>query len=334
MKILVTGSTGFVGSHLCESLLKDGHQVFALTRSLKKFKELKIPAFPIHGSLSFQRPNEWIKNLPQDLDAVVHTAGLVHSYQDKDFYNINSKATQRLINDLVDRFKERSLKFVHLSSLAAAGPATKNQVLTEAHPPAPISTYGKSKLESEILLNKLAPNSWDVVILRPPMVIGPRDSAVLDIFKMVKGRNILLVGTQGKNKRYSFICVHDLVAVIKKSLEAKISRNNNVFYPAHQQIITLEELVEEISSQLKTKRLRYIALPKALIKGLTYITSMAYKVKNHDIRLTPDKFHELAADAWICSGNKIAVEMNYHYQWSIDETIKETLADYQKRNWI
>ena len=79
MKILVTGSTGFVGSHLCQLLDKSGHEVYALVRNPSKAKEFNIPGHHIKGDLS---SFDWVATLPDDLDAVVHTAGIVHSGDD------------------------------------------------------------------------------------------------------------------------------------------------------------------------------------------------------------------------------------------------------------
>ena len=68
MKIFITGATGFLGSHLCEQLEIEGHELFILVRSEKKQKEFNVPGKIIKGSLSSNDPNDWIKELPNRLD--------------------------------------------------------------------------------------------------------------------------------------------------------------------------------------------------------------------------------------------------------------------------
>ncbi len=180
MKVLVTGATGFVGSHLCDLLTKNNHQVFALVRNPTKAKEFGVPGVHLQGDLS---SFEWINDLPKDLDAVVHTAGIVHSFDSKDFYDVNATATKALIEALASF---DGLKFTLVSSQAAGGPSPKsNPAKEDAN--AAVSDYGRSKRLAEEYV-ACAPKSWSVSVVRPPMVIGPRDPAVLDIFKMVKSQ--------------------------------------------------------------------------------------------------------------------------------------------------
>ena len=104
MKILVTGATGFVGSHLCDLLEKNGHQVWSLARSQKKVKEFNVPGTIVEGSLDPNTPPSWIASLPNDLDAVIHTAGIVHSFNPKEFYQINTQIVELFLYRFFDRF--------------------------------------------------------------------------------------------------------------------------------------------------------------------------------------------------------------------------------------
>ena len=66
MKVLVTGSTGFLGSHLCELLIKEGHEVYAQARNEKKFQQFKIQGHFIQGDLETEKTNRWVSKLPKD----------------------------------------------------------------------------------------------------------------------------------------------------------------------------------------------------------------------------------------------------------------------------
>ena len=330
MKVLVTGSTGFVGSHLCERLEKEGHEVFALARNQKKFKQFKVPGKLVLGTLEHDKAHSWVDQLPEDLDAVIHTAGVVHSFDKTIFERVNTKATEQLIDDLIPLYP--NLKFVFISSLAASGPSHEKIEINEEKPLSPPSLYGKSKKRAEEILNQKTPKGWDVVTIRPPMVIGPRDPAVLDIFKMIESRLVLMAGMDGPRKLYSFVCVHDLVEVIFKAMITKGLKGQSFFasYPA---IVSQSELINEIKKQMNKKAL-HLRMPMPFISAVAHVMSNINKVTSIDFRLTPDKLHELEPEAWICSGKKASDVLGVEYKWNLEKTIGITLEDYKQRGWI
>ena len=266
MKILVTGANGFVGSHLCESLLQAGHSVYALVRSPKKFT---IPSHPklivIQGDF-IQEQFTWMDFVPFDLDTVIHTAGIVHSYSKEEFYRVNSTGTKNLINNFKNKFT--NLHFVLISSLAASGPGLELHTRKEDDIDCPISAYGLSKKQAEITLSELAPKDWILSVIKPPMVIGPRDTAILDIFKMVQTSLIILPGQNSKTKLYSFVCVLDLVETINLTC---LLKKPGVFFSANPEIISFNQLIIEIKKQINKKRIFYLPLPLFLVRMVANI---------------------------------------------------------------
>ncbi|MBC7714448.1 MAG: NAD(P)-dependent oxidoreductase [Rhizobacter sp.] len=328
MKVLVTGASGFVGTHLCERLLKEGHEVFALVRSPNKF-ELKNPKLTVIQGDVDQAILHWVNALPSDLDTCVHTAGIVHSYVESVFFRVNAEGTGNVVNSL--RTKYEKLHFVLIASLAGAGPSLGAEKRTEVDIDFPISIYGRSKKEAEEILKKNAPNTWTTAIVRPPMVIGPRDPAVLDIFKMVQSGVVILPGKGSKEKLYSFVCVFDLVETILLICE---KRKASLYYSSNPQTVTFNEIIMEIKKQLKKSWLVYLPLPLIFFKILTSFLALIYKIRPHSLRLTPDKYYELKATNWTCDGTKSEVELGQVYNYNFERTIKVTLADYKSRNWI
>ena len=329
MKVLITGASGFVGTHLCKQLLNDGHEVFALVRTPSKFSD--VAAHPkltvVQGDLD--QEFSWLSLLPSDLDSVVHTAGIVHSYNTDHFFHTNAVGTLKLTDAL--KAKYSSLHFVLISSLAAAGPSMGPMKRNEDDLDAPVSIYGRSKKKAEEHLKESAPAEWKISIIRPPMIIGPRDSAVLDIFKMVKGKAILLPGRGSLMKMYSFVCVFDLIETIVKILEQK---KDGMFYSAHPQTVSFSELILEIKKQLGVPFIYHLPMPLFLIKALAQVLNFIYKVFPHQLRLTPDKVFELAATNWTCAGDKATAELGQNYEFGLEKTIAVTLEDYRKRKWI
>ncbi len=327
MKIFITGANGFVGTHLCLKLLEHGHTVYGLVRTPSKMSFAHPQFIIVKGDLnSFE--------LPLDIDACIHTAGLVHSFDENDFFQVNANATAALIDILKNHFKINPLKpfkFILLSSLAAAGPSLKGQIKDEMEIDFPVSAYGRSKKLAEELLKTNAPKEWLCSIIRPPMVIGPGDPAILDIFKMVQSGLVLLPGTDSLSKQYSFVCVFDLVKTIIYVVES----DNEVFiYSAYDSVIIFKQLIEEIKKQLKKTWIIYIPTPLFIIKFLSFLLKIVHKIIPHQLRLTPDKIFELKAQAWTCSSKKSQSLLGQTYQFDLPKTIQITLADYQKRHWL
>lgn len=325
MNILITGATGFVGSHLAELLYQKGHDLFLLVRNPRKARQFNLQGNFIQGDLSENSIQEWTQKLPKELDLIIHTAGIVHSFSDKDFSTINTKASLNLFMTLEKLYP--SLKIIFISSLAAFGPTPLEcQTLTEASDQKPVSKYGHSKKEVEDFLKSRYQKRS--LIINPPMVIGPRDVAVLDIFKMVRDRLVLVAGLDGLEKEYSFINVFDLVAFIEASIEKNL---NGQFFVSHPKVITTNDLISTISYQMQKKPL-ILKIPNPLLKILVNTLALINKVAPLSIRLTPDKLNELGPKRWVCDGTQAS--KTYCYQWDLEKTVEVTLKDYLNRQWL
>jgi nucleoside-diphosphate-sugar epimerase len=330
MKILVTGANGFVGSHLIDELLKKGHDVFALMRNpLKWDGERHARLTIIKGDLDSE-VLPWVNELPNDLETVVHTAGIVHHYLTDEFFRVNAEGTLHLIESLKNKYSH--LHFILISSLAAGGPGVDDfSKRAESDLDLPVSLYGQSKKKAEDYLKKYAPATYTLSVVRPPMVIGPRDPAVLDVVKMVQNGMVLLPGTNSLNKRYSFVCVYDLVASIVKIVEVK---RPFFIYSAHPKAITFFELTNQMKRELNKNWVFYFPMPIFFVRLLAKLLAILYRIFPHQLRLTPDKIFELEATNWSCDQTVSENELGMVYQYDLEKTIKLTLADYKKRKWI
>ncbi|MBC98080.1 MAG: hypothetical protein CME63_10040 [Halobacteriovoraceae bacterium] len=327
MKVLVTGASGFVGGHLCTALTKAGHQVFGLVRTPKNTKyDFQV----VQGDLSVKSLEKTISQLPEDLDAVIHTAGIVHSFDKEIFDKINFKGTQDLEKILRKRYPK--LHFIFTSSLAAVGPSKMNEPHTESTPLDPPSLYGQSKKKAEEYLKADLPDDWKLTIVRPPMVIGPKDPAILDVFKMVKSRIILGTGISGMEKQYSFVCVHDLVEVLLRTLNPS-DQKIRTYFPSYPKVVTFKEIIEAIKLEMKVRTIT-LPIPMFIIGTIAHTMALIRKVVPLDFRLTPDKIHELAPKYWCVSSDLSVKELDMKYTWNLQETIHITYEDYTTRGWI
>lgn len=224
MKILLTGSSGFVGAALAAALKAAGHDVRLAVRSL--------PGSAGAGEV-FQYPGleadvDWGPGL-EGRDAVIHLAGLAH-VTDKvaggaasNFRRINTEATIRLAEQAAERGVKR---FVFLSSIKAMGERSEpGKPLRADDPLRPADAYGMSKREAEQALNSLmARSAMEIVVIRPVLVYGPGVGANFHSMMRWLNRGVPLPLGAIHNKR-SLVALDNLVALILTCLDHPAAAN-------------------------------------------------------------------------------------------------------------
>ena len=172
MPVLVTGATGFVGSHIARALVEAGYEVRCGVRASSSTRW--ISNLPVERvELDMTGRAEVFSPAVENVDIVVHAAGITRARQTEDYYSINAGGTGRLADAALGAGVRR---FVLISSLAARGP--------DGHT-SPASAYGRSKLEGEAHLLSVG-GRMEAVVLRPAAVYGPRDTDLLPLFKMAR----------------------------------------------------------------------------------------------------------------------------------------------------
>ncbi len=167
MKVLLTGASGFVGSHILDQLRAQAIPAVVLLRptSSRKFLAPYLPELEIRTG-SVNAPDSLRAALP-DITHVIHCAGIVKALRVQDFYEVNEIGTRNLV-EAVNAQGANLKRLVHISSLAAAGPAVRGVPVRETDTPQPISEYGRSKLAGEQAVTGLCKTGF--VVLRPPAV--------------------------------------------------------------------------------------------------------------------------------------------------------------------
>ena len=184
MKLALTGATGFVGSHLLDAALADGHQVAALTRREQPARER------VAWILGDLHDRGALERLVDGADAVIHVAGVIGARDAATFDKGNVEGTLAMLAAATAGGVRR---FVHVSSLAAREPK--------------LSLYGASKARSEELVHR---SGLDWSIVRPPAVYGPGDKETLELFRMAK-LGLMLMPPRG---RVSLLHVDDLAPLL------------------------------------------------------------------------------------------------------------------------
>ena len=194
--ILVTGGNGFIGRHVVDRLAREGEPVRALVRRPTEFPS------GVETALGDLASNAGLAEAARDVSTVIHIAGVTQALRQDLYYAGNVRATENIARAVAGR----QVRFVHVSSLAAAGPCGPGESLHEDAVPAPLTWYGKSKLQGELAARALIP---EAVVVRPPVVYGPRDVAVYSILKSVSRGVVPQIA--GGERWFSMVYIDDLV---------------------------------------------------------------------------------------------------------------------------
>lgn len=326
MKALVTGATGFVGSHLAETLVREGAQVTALVRSPGKARLLsELGVRQVQGSLG---DREALLAAAQDQDAIFHVAGLVAARDENEFLSANRDGTASLVEAAIA--SGRTPRFVLVSSMAAGGPSPKGTPRTGQEAAAPVTAYGRSKLAGEEQLRR-SPLPW--TILRPPMVYGPRDTEVLKVFRLARTGIVPVFGDG--SQELSAIYGPDLAAALVAAARspATIART---YYACHPEIFSSAAFVTAVGHAVrgKTGRTRLVPLPSWLARGVLGLTGTVARLAGQATILTPDKANEFFQPAWTGDPSALASDTGWSPQHGIETGLGATAEWYRQQGWL
>jgi len=321
MKSLLTGGTGFIGSHLIDLLLAEGMEVYALVRNPDKEPALlKKNVRLLRGDL-FSIPT-----LPAGLGTVFHLAGKTRSLSAADYYTVNQEGTASLFRSL-SGLKERP-KVIVLSSQAATGPSSTGLPVKESDPPRPVTSYGWSKLFGEQEALKFR-GEFPVAILRSCSVFGPQDRDFLSYFKLVaKG----IIPTVKGGKKTSLVYVKDLAGALLLCARTPLP-SGEIFNIANAWDHNWDDLGEAAAVALGRK-CRKLEIPRSLL----YLTSLLCETGNRLLRkpglITRDKYRTLTQSAWLLDVRKAAELLSFRTRYSLEEAVRETISWYLAEHWL
>ena len=324
-RVLITGGTGFVGSHTVEEYLKAGWNVRALVRNparLGWLAGLEIEVSP--GTLT---DTASLAKAVKGCDLIVHCAGLTKALTAREYDRINAEATRDLTRLAVQNGVRR---LVLCSSQAAAGPSFPGKPSREEDDPRPVSIYGRSKLAGERELQQSA-SGMEWIVLRPPAIIGPRDEQFVPLFRGVV-RNGLYPRFGTAKRMYSFASVHDVARALLVAGEAE-NGTNAVYFVANDAALDWAEAAAMIA-RFAGRTVRPLPLPEALVRVIGSLADVYAALRRKPALLGSDKFREILAPGWICSAEKIRAAWGFECTWSCEQTLRETYESYRKSGWL
>src|SRR2546427_8180790 len=223
-------------------------------------------------------------------EVVFHVAGKIVARTAAEFMATNRDGTANVLEAARDAGVRR---FVHVSSLAVAGPTTPGHPIDEERPPAPITHYGRSKLAAEVLVRAM-PMEW--TIGRPPVVYGEWDRGTLTVFRLAR-RGVVPVFGDG-SQELSVIHAEDLARAL---IAAAVTNGTagHVYFATHPEPITSRAFVRRIGEAVGTTP-RIIPMPPLVVRGGLWGTGTLAHLAGRATLLSAHKGHECPAPHWTC----------------------------------
>ena len=324
LRILVTGATGFVGSHIVEELISNNHSIIATIRKNSNLRWIK--------NLSIQFENcslndeQRLSSIVSKVDIIVHCAGVVRALSWEEYYKTNVIGTQKLVKVAIKN-KNSIKKFIYVSSQAAMGPSeTKNpRNLTEKENP--VSNYGKSKLLAEQEVKKLN-GIIPYTIIRPASVYGPRDKDIFIFFNLVKHH----LKPKTYSKRYiQLVFVKDVAKVISLALNNP-NTNNKIYYLCDGNIYSWADVATTIARTSSVKTITII-LFDFIFKLIACFYEIVAKIIKKPQVLSKEKIVEMLQTYWIADNTDIIKDTNFKFE-KLENGAKITYNWYLNNRWF
>ncbi len=321
--ILITGGTGFIGSHLAEAVCARGAPLRCLIRrdSFKR-RPCALPAATevVFGDLV---SGEGLREAVEGADTVIHLAGVTKALSKSEFHLGNVRATENLARALAGR----GVRFVHVSSLAAIGPSTDGTPLSDDAEPHPVTHYGISKLEGERIARALVP---DAVIVRPAVVYGPRDTDVLEMFRWINRGFVLEIS--GGERWLQAIYVKDLVEGLLAAACAP-QAGGRTYFLAHAKLVSWSELICA-AARIMSKRTRVLRVPSLFAYAVGGFAEACSRLTGKPAIISREKVKEAQCRHWVCDTRRAAQELAFQAQTPLEFGLAQTLAWYKDVGWL
>jgi nucleoside-diphosphate-sugar epimerase len=314
---LVTGATGFIGGHLVRKLAALGESVRCLVR-----RQTALPP-GVETAIGDLVSGHGLVDSLRGVDSVIHLAGVTKALRAEDYYTGNARATETLVRAL----SGRAVRLVHVSSLAAIGPSSDGTPVGEDAEPHPLTNYGRSKLEAERVVRRLFP---EAVIVRPPVVYGPRDTDVFPLLKSIsKG---LILEISGGERWFSAIYVEDLVEGL---LAAAHSRNGSgrAYFLAYPEPASWSEL-SGVAARIMGRTPRVLRIAPSLARALGYCAELWARVSRKPGIISREKVAEAQCLCWTCDTRRAAAELAFQARTPLEAGLAQTLAWYKEAGWL
>jgi nucleoside-diphosphate-sugar epimerase len=323
MKAFVTGATGFIGQHLCNALAARGDRIIAMVRNPDKASQLPQGTETFVGDLSRFANSDTV--LPE-CDVVVHLAGVVAANRTDEYDAVNFSAVKDLVSCL-SRQAWKPKRVLFASSLAAAGPSSREAPWTEADDLEPIDAYGVAKAKAEAAF---ASAPWPATVFRPPIVFGPLDTATLTLYKAA--RDGLGFRVAGEPQRLSFVDVRDLVDGLLLMADDRRA-GSFTYYTSHPESFDVIDLWRELGAAVG-RSVRVLPVPRGVLYAAMLGSTAVSRTFGFKNQLDRKQFDQMTARAFLCSGEKLQRDLGWRPRFGLADALSNSVAGYREAGWL
>ena len=323
---IVTGATGFIGSHLVDYLVEYGCTVHALIREtsdrkwLNKSDQVKVHVVDLVQSAPI--------SCLQDADYLFHCAGLTKAKTKDDYFCGNVYSCEVLYERCV-AIGNNLKAIVHLSSLAAAGPNVQGEPAQEKKPCNPVTYYGESKLAGEKIALKYA-SSLPIVIIRPPVVYGPREKNFFVYLKALsQGWNIKIGTTK---RELSLVYVTDIVRAMVQAAVC-YPQNERMYYVTDGKPYIWSD-ISDSAMQILNVRAKTLVVPEVLLPFLSgFFEALAWFGAKPAL-FDRQRVIDICQTSWVASPKAFFESHTFQPKYNLVRGLKETIDWCKENNWL
>jgi nucleoside-diphosphate-sugar epimerase len=301
--ILITGSSGFIGSNF-----------------IHYFKSKKFNIIPISRKIGLDynsiKPSFLDIN---NVEIIIHLAGKAHDLRNfnnnEDYFKINTDLTINVFNAFLE---SKANVFIYFSSVKAVSDCP-DMILTEDIIQNPFTAYGKSKFAAEkYILSKLNKLEKRIYILRPCMVHGPANKGNLNLLYNIVSKGLIWPLGLYENKR-SFCSIDNLCFIINELIENN-QITSGIYNVADDEPLSTNELITLIS-KYHGKKQKILNVPKFLVKSFSKFGDLL------NLPLNTDRLNKLT-ESYIVSNKKIKQAINKQLPLSTKEGLLKTFHSF------
>ena len=315
--LLITGASGFLGSHIATYAKAHGYQVIPGIRKGAESKlvdTFKWPPFyfDLFNPESLKTTLEEYETKYGTIEFVIHCAGITRSKNLEDFTSGNTCFTETLATTFAQK-KKRLQKFIFVSSLAANGPGDPKTMkgIHENDKANPVSPYGKSKLAAERhLLEMDLP--W--LIFRPTAIYGPRDHNFPKLYNLFKKGIDLRIGDA--DRQMSFVHVKDIAALLVEALDRPLTKK---IYPVSDGNSYTQEAFNTLIKQSLNVHPFRLKIPLAAAIMVGHINEAIAKLKGEVAHMNAIKVKDLYSKNWVVDISSIKKDFQFQAKYDLSK---------------
>ncbi|MCO6455194.1 MAG: NAD-dependent epimerase/dehydratase family protein [Pirellulaceae bacterium] len=336
-RVLITGATGFIGSHLAAECSRRGYRVRCLVRRPPHPALSELGLEQVEGDV--MRP-ETLGRAVCDVDAVFHAAGLLAAVHRSDLYQVNGQGTAHVVEACAGAANPPALVLV--SSLAAAGPVPRGTVRGDDDPPNPVSHYGRSKRQGELAVTGLA-GQVPVTVVRPGVVFGQQCRELRPMLSTIYRFRFHPV-PGWRCPPLSYIHVEDLVELLircaaqgqrlAQGSEPAATDTRGYYFAADGEYPDWAQFGRLFALALGRPYAPVVRIPDPLPYLLGAAGDCAARLRGRAGMINGDKMLEARAASWACSSERARRELDFQPSCDLRARIQQTADWFREQRWL